>query len=1523
MHELQLNAQSKSYVSVNTSNADCGMADGTVTLSALSSTISQFPLPYYLEVKHPNSEESYYDMTSIDYTIAELSKGLHVVTIWLDYDNGCKIEIPFEIKENGVPLQANTTFNCTTGCADLQMENPNGPYTVSWFYSERGQLTLMPGWPKNVINAGSGLEDLCNIQNPGVYKVVVTGQNCGFYEYSLYVDPCSCIDVILQDFRNVAICEIADVYPIPLPTETCDGSLSVSVQGTNDFQILWSTGETTPTINNLCTGTYSVIVTANGCSKVENFDICCCNYQSPFYDPGSLQLCTQQLDDGDFNIDFSRINPSSSTAKDGSIYLNIIGGAKLKTYKWTGPNDFKSNNRDIADLGIGTYNVTVSDGCNTKTKSITLYDCTAALFFSNVKVYNTCPGQNIGEIDATLNNNVIAQWQYPLDIANSTITNLEKGDYCALFSNTETGCFEENCFTINDAIPLPSVTIKNIENSCGNKKTGKVTLEVINNGLKHFTFQVYKSDAAQYTKNVVSTNALDPISATFSNLEPGTYYGEVITSCQTLITTFEIGQYEFNVDYTASIGCENNSILEILASGDNPPFTYKWNNGLPPVPKHTNLKRGIYTVTVTDTKTCSEILTIEDLKSSVEIIKNVPECQGLKDGSITLRINNPSNRAVEIRYSFGPCPDCPNYPVYIEDPTVNPLIVTLNNLYGTEEYSLWIGVDECFEIFKFKVGVEKVKREFSRFEEDDDKVTCIYDELCKDHRFEDNIIAPATMKTEDSACEKAVGGFYGLFNDCGKTLFFCDDKKVHENEFGAITLRVGEWMAWMYTIGVDPLNYGANPGDLCSYITVCENKPDCLRGGGRAYALSHHIETIDLGNGCFRIVCKWDSFFGILGGPSYTVCGVDFLPDYIPFYYEIPETKDCFRKTVNIAELIHFKDDMIKKYGDKFTKSDLYKEVLRFTDDHNRYCSYITFCEGTFDVVDIDITQCEILDPPCDFNNGLLPVTCVPDNFTDISVVFCRDKSCFSVVDCECIVPVLLNLSDFKKFSKFTTESFPDVVRLRSQINTRFERFSKSIYTSNFTTMEGLFSTKTKKYFFHNFEPGNWVYDTTKVSDFVFQDFIKKRGLLIRKSADKEYKIYNSTFMQNPLTFNYSSVYNFENTGGGNSYSVKKFEITALENLNSNYIVAGQTDTSYFTILIDSTNLIRQKQTISGYKENTKIIKGHGFTTYVTKDPDKKIKVNGSEIVSKYRQINSLITIKDTYLGHTQITEHISWVKTNRLINVINDYTNNTDVYIFKGLGGFTVDGVSLPETKKEVLYIISYQRGLKYYKIIELPALFDFDSIPSSFDSDGNIYLTFNFKGEFTTSDFSIRSYGMYDPVIVKYSSQGDYLGFKHYGSESNEIIKDIVVEGNILNIGGDLEGNTRKRKIGELEFLKFDTLSSHGYISVTGIDGFNNSLIDIRTLADETLPINFEIFPNPTSSVATIRLDRNITESILVSISNLDGQTLFTTILNSNAANSKEFILQTSALPVGVYSVQLMTNKEILGTKKLIKMQ
>jgi gliding motility-associated-like protein len=139
----------------------------------------------------------------------------------------------------------------------------------------------------------------------------------------------------------------------PLCNNGCNGSIVVTpIGGTGPFNISWNNGLNTLTLNNLCSGTYTFILTdAIGCSY---------NGTSTLNNPAPLQQPT-----------ITTTNPLCYGYCDGLATVNPIDGISPYTFMWNNNQTTQTAN----NLCSGTYSVTVYDANNCPTtQNVTLLD---------------------------------------------------------------------------------------------------------------------------------------------------------------------------------------------------------------------------------------------------------------------------------------------------------------------------------------------------------------------------------------------------------------------------------------------------------------------------------------------------------------------------------------------------------------------------------------------------------------------------------------------------------------------------------------------------------------------------------------------------------------------------------------------------------------------------------------------------------------------------------------------------------------------------------------------------------------------------------------------------------------------------------------------------------------------------------------------------------------------------------------------------------------------------------------------
>ncbi len=245
-----------------------------------------------------------------------LSDGTPFVVVVSD-DMGCEASVSGNINCSDLPCELETS---------LIFEN------VSCFGEEDGSATI------EVINAS---DDLMVEWSNGSTGYTISDLAAGSYAVTVSDGP-TCL--IIQD--------VGVTQPDPLFANTAstgisgqgaeDGSVMVDPMGGNPpYSVLWSTNDTTLTVDQLAAGTYSVTIEdASGCSAVESVVV------QDF-------LCVVQL-----LLTVEDVNCFGG--QDGTIQVEVSGGAGPFTYEW---NNGMTTDL-ITDLEPGIYEVTVTDGNN-------------------------------------------------------------------------------------------------------------------------------------------------------------------------------------------------------------------------------------------------------------------------------------------------------------------------------------------------------------------------------------------------------------------------------------------------------------------------------------------------------------------------------------------------------------------------------------------------------------------------------------------------------------------------------------------------------------------------------------------------------------------------------------------------------------------------------------------------------------------------------------------------------------------------------------------------------------------------------------------------------------------------------------------------------------------------------------------------------------------------------------------------------------------------------------------------------
>ncbi len=275
-------------------HADCGQANGAIFLTVKEGSTIQWATGETSPI------------------LRNLAAGTYIVIV--TDANGCK-----KIKEFRVLDRAD--FNLSAEVQDSDCGSDNG--SIDLFVGVGGQYAYL--WSN-----GARTEDLTDLA-PGVYSVIVTDVFTG------------CEDIL---YATVSDDGSASVTLDDSKEETCllaaDGFIEINISSPlSETTILWSNGETTPRIENLGSGIYTVEVTNGfGCKAVRLYEL----------------IARDSL-----SADVSTTPSFCSEPFTGTVSTEVMGGRTPFTYSWnTG-----ETTDTLADVAPATYTLTVTDfnGC--------------------------------------------------------------------------------------------------------------------------------------------------------------------------------------------------------------------------------------------------------------------------------------------------------------------------------------------------------------------------------------------------------------------------------------------------------------------------------------------------------------------------------------------------------------------------------------------------------------------------------------------------------------------------------------------------------------------------------------------------------------------------------------------------------------------------------------------------------------------------------------------------------------------------------------------------------------------------------------------------------------------------------------------------------------------------------------------------------------------------------------------------------------------------------------------------------
>ncbi len=513
-----------------------------------------------------------------------LTAGSYTVTV--TDANSCTATNTTTITQPAAALALSTTttgVSCnggSNGAIDLSVNGGTAAYSYLW-------------------NGGQVSQDVSGL-TAGSYNVTVTDANaCTATTTASVSQPVSALTLSFVT-TNVS-CNGGNTGAIDL---TVNG-------GTAGYTYNWGGGITTQDRTALVAATYNVTVTdANSCSA------------------SGTQTVTQMPA---ISITVTKGNVSCNGGSNGIIDISVGGGSGSYTYNWGGG----ISTEDRSGLAAGTYTVTVTDGNSCTATSSTTITQPSALTLTMNSGTSVCLNAT-GTATAVTNNTGTSPYNYAWSNGGAntqTLTGLAPGPISVTVTDAG-GCTASASVTVGLSGNNTNANFSNAGTYCAPGATVVFTHTGSSNITGHFWD--FGNGTTSTTNNPSNTYA----TAGTYNVIHIVYRGfcsDTVTAPVVVNPKPVVAATPTNVSCNAAA---NGSITTTVSSG-SPAFTYNWGGGIT-TPNRSGLAPGTYTVTVTDTKSCSataSAIITQPTALSLSYVNTNVTCNGGNNGAINLTVS--------------------------------------------------------------------------------------------------------------------------------------------------------------------------------------------------------------------------------------------------------------------------------------------------------------------------------------------------------------------------------------------------------------------------------------------------------------------------------------------------------------------------------------------------------------------------------------------------------------------------------------------------------------------------------------------------------------------------------------------------------------------------------------------------------------------------------------------------------------------------------------------------------------------
>ncbi|MBL7894748.1 MAG: gliding motility-associated C-terminal domain-containing protein [Bacteroidia bacterium] len=381
--------------------------------------------------------------------------------------------------------------------------------------------------------------------------------------------------------------------------------------GTGPYTFLWlPTLNNTSTVNNLPPGTHTIQITDNlGCITTQTALIT---------QPAALTAVVSASN-------------SNCTQANGNACVVAGGGAGGYTYQWTGNPLF--TNSCINNVVAGSYTVTVTDanGCTASGVAL-INDIAGPSVVVTATTPVSCFGGSNGSANVSISGGVgtiSILWSHLAQTV-ANVNNLPAGFHSITITDGA-GCVASASVNITQPTLLVSAISNVTMVTCSGANNGTATM-LVNGGTPAYTYTWTPSSQS---------------SSVAVSMGPGIYTCAVsdangCTTSQT-VNISQPNPLQISSFSVTNLSCFNNNSGQVNTTiiGGSPAYSITWSPAQPANPIITNLPAGTYSLTVTDTKSCSVsgVYIVTQPTQLTSAATATPATCGNANGSATVTVN--------------------------------------------------------------------------------------------------------------------------------------------------------------------------------------------------------------------------------------------------------------------------------------------------------------------------------------------------------------------------------------------------------------------------------------------------------------------------------------------------------------------------------------------------------------------------------------------------------------------------------------------------------------------------------------------------------------------------------------------------------------------------------------------------------------------------------------------------------------------------------------------------------------------